>query len=131
MKSKPSVIESIDIVGVTPAQVLAALTGKAVAGWRAKKDEVAWSFDIVGDHATVKLHVALATNASLALVCTGETCDLGWVGTRAHVAIARTQDGARVAVVHSGIPADGAGRDAWRQLFAELAVTLEHGQVAA
>ena len=102
---------------------------KTVPGWRAKKHEVAWSFDIVGDHATIKFHIALSTPMSLALVCTGETCDLGWVGTRAHVAVAATLQGARVAVVHGGISADGAGRDAWRQLFAELAATLEHAQV--
>src|SRR6266545_67588 len=120
-RTKPSVIEALDIAGATPAQLLAALAGTSVPGWRAtpKKQDVAWSFDLVGDHAMVKLHIALATNASLTLVCTAETCDLGWVGTRAHLAVAATPHGARIAVVHGGIPADGAGRDAWRQLFAE------------
>jgi len=126
-----AVIEAIDIAGATPSQVRAALTGSSVPGWRAKQSSIAWSFDLVGDHATIKLHVALATPSSLALVCTAETCDLGWVGTRPHLAIASTPTGSRVAVVHGGIPADGAGRDAWRQLFAELAATLESTQVAA
>jgi len=133
MRTKTSVIEAIDIAGATPTQVFAALTGSSVPGWRAtkKRTEIAWSFDLVGDHATIKLHIALATPTSLALVCTGETCDLGWVGTRPHLAFASTPTGTRVAVVHGGIPADGAGRDAWRQLFAELAGTLESTQIAA
>jgi hypothetical protein len=131
MRTKTSVIEAIDIAGATPTQVFTVLTGSTVPGWRARKTQIAWSFDIVGDHASIKLQIALATPMSLALVCTGETCDLGWVGTRPHLAFASTPTGTRVAVVHGGIPADGAGRDAWRQLFAELAATLESTQIAA
>ena len=130
MVMKTSVIQAADLAA-TPSQVLEALTGTAVAGWRAKKSEIVWGFDIVGEHVTVKLHIAARTPASLSLVCTGETGDLGWVGTRIHLAIASTErGGARIAVVHGGIPTDGAGRDAWRQLFAELAATVEH-QAAA
>jgi hypothetical protein len=130
MGMKTSVIEAADFIA-TPADVLEALTGSAIPGWRAKKSEIVWGFDIVGEHVTIKLHIAARTPASLSLVCTAETCELGWVGTRIHLAIAATErGGARVAVVHGGIPKDGAGREAWRQLFAELAATVEH-QAAA
>lgn len=126
MSSKSGIIEDIEIAA-RPSDVHAAL----VRTWRIRSDKAAWRFDIVGEHVTAKFHVATATPAFLGLVCTGETCDLGWVGTRAHVAIAGTPYGARLAVVHSGVPADGATRDAWRHLLGEIKSELEHGQIAA
>ena len=126
MGSKQGVIENIEIAA-RPSEVQAALA----RAWRIKRDMVAWSFDIVGEHVTVKFHVATTTPTFFGLVCTGETCDLGWVGTRAHVAIAATPGGARIAVVHGGVPAEGASRDAWRQLLGELKAELEHDQIAA
>lgn len=126
MSSKQGVIENVDIAA-RPSAVQAAL----VRMWGIKRDTAAWKFDIVGEHVTAKFHVAVTTPTFLGLVCTGESCDLGWVGTRAHVAIAATGSGARIAVVHGGVPADGATRDAWRQLFDELKAELEHDQIAA
>ena len=124
------VIEDVEIAAA-PDRVIALLGGKELASWRHKKGEIAFRFDLVGEHIVARLRVNMMTPAFIALACVSTSVDLGWTETRVHLAVARTANGARVALVHAGVPANGATREVWRGLLQELKSWLEAAAVAA
>jgi hypothetical protein len=128
-KQKPlatrDVIDAIE-VAAPPDRVVALLSGGALTTWHHAAGTVTFRGDIVGDHVVARFHVDVMTPAFIALSCESTSPDLGWAGTRAHVAIApvaiaRTATGSRVAIVHAGVPANGASRELWCGFLAELA----------
>ena len=117
------VIEAIE-VPATPESVVALLAGGKLTSWRRDGGIVEFRGDIVGEHVVATLRVEVMTPAFIAVACEDTSMDLGWAGTRAHIAIARTARGARIAVVHAGVPATGASRELWCGFFDELASAL-------
>jgi hypothetical protein len=123
------VIEAIE-VAVPPERVATVLASGALASWQAADGTVTFRGDIVGDHVEATLRIEVMTPSFIALACEDCAPDLGWTGTRAHLAIARTAGGSRVAVVHAGVPANGASRELWWGFLGELAATFR-GAIAA
>ncbi|HEU0030414.1 MAG TPA: hypothetical protein VFQ53_07275 [Kofleriaceae bacterium] len=111
------------VIVAAPADRVHAHLVTSRPGWRLRKGELRFAFDVVGDHVEATFHVDLATPALLALTCTATTIDLGWTTTRVHLAIASTAQGCRIALLHAGVPA-GATRDVWRQFLDELAASV-------
>jgi hypothetical protein len=118
MKTK-DVIEDVELA-IRPERVVELLTGSELPSWRCKQSEVTFRFDIVGEHVIAKLRVVAVTPAFLALAVASTSSDVGWAGTRVHVAVARTSQGCRIALVHAGVPANGVSRETWRTLLGEL-----------
>jgi hypothetical protein len=113
-----TVIEDLE-VPAPPERVMARLTTTRDS-WRVSKDLVTFRFDLVGEHVQAKLRIAQAGAALLVLICESETGDLGWAKTRITIALARTQHGCRIALIHPG-SIGSATRDVWAAFLADLA----------